>query len=378
MYTLTTERPSQAQLPAFAQLHPGQSLNVGGKSFMAAEIRVADCIGGQGELPFKVGQGWQARVADFRSGGSFLTLDYSDSEQPTIYTGQAVTLDSLKCQLLRDESVIKDGTGKFKGKIAALDCPSCGSNIKYLPGMTSHIVCPSCQSQVDTTGSTAQVLAAGDRMAQVKTTLALGAKAKIDGKDYDIIGFMKRCDDENTSWIEYLLYSAQAGFLWLIETDDGWDRAKVQDTWPIWQGDTAQLGDRTFKKVFDYQAKVLFAAGAFNWRVSAGDTTQVTEFDCGNNSLAAELTADELTWSQSSPVSADQVRAWFGEQILADKVDSANKPKSLTSRFLFWVTALNVIPLIFSFGSTWFVVALALAAIYFPAKYIDALGESDQ
>ncbi|MES2934708.1 MAG: DUF4178 domain-containing protein [Pseudomonadota bacterium] len=380
LYTLTTERPADAQLPTFEQLQPGQSYPISGQSFIVAEIRNADCIGGQGELPFKIGQGWRIRVADFRCHSSFLTLDYSDSELPKVYAGQAVTLDGLQCQMLRDESQIKEGASKFKGKIDALDCPSCGSSIKYLPGMTSHLVCPSCHAQIEAAGPTAQVLAAGERMAQVSTTLELGATAKIDNRDYQLIGLMKRRDDENTGWIEYLLYNAQAGFLWLVETDDGWARAKVLDSWPSWvqHSDTAKLGDRAFNKLYEYQATVEFAAGAFNWRVSAGDTNRVVEFENGKSKLAAEMTANELTWSLSLPVAADQIRAWFGQTVAADKNSGADEEKSLASRFMMWLLGLNAIPLIFSFGNTWLFIAFALAAIYFPAKYIESLGETEK
>lgn len=368
--------PAMHGMPAFNELVVARSYPIAGKHYTAAEIRIADCIGGQGELPFKVGQGWQARVADFRCGTGFLTLDYSDSEQPKIYTGQAVILAQLQCQLLRDDDAIKTSAGKFRGKIDRLGCPSCGGNINYLPGLTTNLICPSCQSQIDTSASTAQVLAAGERVARVHTTLELGAQATIGGVPYELIGVMRRVDDENTGWTEYLLHSARAGFLWLVETDDGWARATVQDDWPLWnQGDSAQLGTATFRKLYEYPARVVYAAGAFNWRVRVGDSNRVIEFESGPNKLAAEMTSEELTWSLSSPVPADQIRAWFGEHVAADK----GKPKagldSLSRKFMIGILALNAIPLLMNFGGTWLIVVLALAAVYLPAKYLSSLDQ---
>lgn len=374
LYTLTTERGGEAQLPAFGDLVAARSYAIGGKNYTAAEIRTADCIGGQGELPFKVGQGWQARVADLRSGTSFLTLDYSDADRPTVYTGQAVRLDQLQCQLLRDDDTVKASAGKFRGKIDRLGCPSCGGNITYLPGLTTNLICPSCQSQIDASASTAQVMAAGERVARVHTTLELGAQASIGGAQYELIGLMRRVDEENTGWTEYLLHSARAGFLWLVETDEGWARAKVQDDWPVWNhGDTAQLDQATFRKLYEYTARVVYAAGAFNWRVGVGDSNRVIEFESGQNKLAAEMTAEEITWSLSSPVPADQIRAWFGEKVAADK----NAPKAglddLSRKFIIAILALNAIPLLMDFGGTWLYVLLAIAAVYLPAKYLSAL-----
>lgn len=378
-FTLTTARPYEGHLPAFSEITVAQTYPIAGKDYLAAEVRIADCIGGQGELPFKVGPGWQARVADFRYGSGFLTLDYSDGEVPTLYTGQAVTTSELKCQLLRDEDTIKDAAGKFRGKIARLDCPSCGGNIDYLPGLTSNLICPNCRAQLDTNGPIAQVLATGHRMAQLHTTLELGAKASINGISHQIIGLMKRSDDENTVWTEYLLYSARSGFLWLIETDEGWARARVQDEWPLWHhGESAAIGQTSFKKLYDYHAKVIFAAGAFNWRVRVGDVVSVTEFESGPNKLAAEMTTDELTWSLSTPVASDQIRAWFGDNIQADKAAAAGDPVSLSRKFIFWILAINAIPLLMSFDSSWFVIGLAIAAIYYPAKFLGPIGKGDE
>jgi hypothetical protein len=380
LFTLTTERVGEKQLPAFADITPAQTYPIAGRNYLAAEVRIADCIGGQGELPFKVGQGWQAKVADFRYGTGFLTLDYSDSEVPTVYTGQAVTLADLKCQLLRDDDTINDTAGKFRGKIDRLGCPSCGANIDYLPGLTANLICPSCHSQLDTTGSTAQVLATATRMANLNTTLELGAKATINGASHQIIGLMKRSDDENTVWTEYLLYSARTGFLWLVETDEGWARSKVQDEWPSWShGETATIGKTSFNKLYDYRAKVIFAAGAFNWRVNVGDVVMVTEFESGQNKLAAEMTTEEITWSQSTPVPADQIRAWFGEQINADKAGAGNSdPKSLSRKFIFWILAINAIPLLMNFSGSFLIVGLAIAAIYYPAKFLGPAGKGDE
>jgi hypothetical protein len=186
----------------------------------------------------------------------------------------AVTLEQLARQLLRDDDAVKTSAGKYKGKVDALDCPSCGGSIKYLPGVTGNLICPSCKAQIDAAGPKAQVLAAGERVAAAHTTLELGAEATINGQQHQIIGLMKRVDDEDSEWTEYLLYSTRGGFFWLVETDDGWAQSTVQADWPVWRdGDSATLGSTRFTKLYAYPSKVVFAAGAFNWRVNVGDST---------------------------------------------------------------------------------------------------------
>lgn len=378
LYTVTTEAKANGPLPDFAEIEPGQLYTIAGQRYTASEKRSAECIGGQGELPFRVGEGWQARVADFRAGASFVTLDYSDSDTPALYNGVAVTLEEMKCQLLRDDERIKESAGKYRGKLDALECPSCGTAIKYLPGVTTSLVCPSCQAQLDAAGPQAQILAQGEKVERLRTTIPLGAEANINGVDYQVIGAMVRIDSEQAEWTEYLLYNARASFFWLVETDEGWSRANVMSSWPEWRSldaDHADLDKVGYNKLYDYPATVKFAAGAFNWRVAAGDVVQVFEFESGQTKLAAELTGEELTWSRSTPVAFDQVKAWFGNGLRADPLrkmpaDALPSSRSAT-KFLWWILGLNAIPLLFNFSGTFFYVVLALLAIYLPAKLFD-------
>ena len=234
-------------LPRFESLAAGARLDLGrapdGSTmlFIAGDVRSAECTGGQGELPFTVGKGYTARVADFRRGAEFVTLDYSADgaatpTDPVVYRGRSVRLDELKPQLLRDPETIADTAGRVKGRVSNLECPSCGASIAFSPGATTHLLCQTCHASLDVAGPVAEVVAAAKRIEAVRTTLPLGAKALIGSIAYSVIGLMRRAEisDEAGEWTEYLLYAPQKGFVWLIETDDGWERADVLDTWPFW------------------------------------------------------------------------------------------------------------------------------------------------
>jgi len=377
-YTLTFEKQDAAGLPAFDAVETAHAYAILGQNYVAADIRTADCTGGQGELPFRVGQGWQARVIDFRRADSFLTLDYSESDNPKVYAGVSVTLEQLKCQLLRDDDTVRDSAGRITQKVEPLSCPSCGSGLRFVPGVTREIICPSCRSRVDTTARQVTVLEVSHRMAAASTTLELGASAKIGGASHEVIGVMTRSDDENETWTEYLLHNPRGGFTWLIESNEGWYRTKVLDDWPEWSGgDSARLGAQRFSKLYDYPAKVTFAAGAFNWRVNVGDTVQVVEFNNGKSRLAAELTPEELTWSLSTPVPADQIRAWFGTEVKEAKLPPKTSLLTMAKYFLYGLLILNAVPLLFSFSGTWKILLFSAAAIYLPALILQAMdGES--
>jgi hypothetical protein len=373
-YTMTFAKPGMENLPLFEKLVPGQPLSFAGQTYTTSDVRTAQCTAGQGELPFKVGQGWQAKVADFRAGAHFLSLDYSDGGAANVFVGEAVGLAQLQAQLLRDTSQITETAGKVHGKVTALACPSCGAPVKCVPGITVHIVCPSCHAEVDTSGPTAAVLAAGTALGAANFTLELGADASIDGASYSVIGAMRRAESDGGSvWSEYFLYSPGHDFIWLVETSEGWQRAQVLNEWPEWDsGGHARLGGRSFSRDSDYMARVAFAAGAFNWRVSVGDTTRVTEFVDGQMRLAAEATSEELTWSRSAPVALDQVRAWFGEHV---HVELAPHPKYMhTARYIIVALFLiNAIPMLFATGDLVGWALLAATAIGVPAYFLDRL-----
>jgi hypothetical protein len=365
-------------LPAFETLRPGQEYAIGTERFTAADVRTAQCVGGQGELPFVVGAGWQARVADLRRGPAFVTLDYSDGAAPRLYAGTAVTLEGLRCQLLRDDEAILQTAGRYRGKLTALACPSCGSPIQYLPGLTTTLVCRACNAQLDAASPQVEVLSAGERVKKVRTTLELGAEGRLGNSKQTIIGILRRADDEGTEWTEYLLYGVKAGFTWLVETDDGWFKSAVQDDWPRTEGGAARLGSVKYDKRYEYDATVTFVVGAFNWRVRKGDVTHVVEYERGPAQLAAESTGTELTWSKSSAVAQDQLSSWFGQPVGA-KGAPAQQQSSYrdTARWLIIIMVVcNAIPLLANFRVTYLYSVLGAIALYLPAVLLDAMNDS--
>ncbi len=305
----------QDALPTFASLSPGASLFFDKHRYLAGDVREARCTGGQGELPFQVGEGWTAQVADFRDEGRFLTLDYADGFPPAVYTGQLVKLGQLKCQLLRPDDDIGRTADRYRGKTVPLSCPSCGSPIAYRAGVASFVVCGHCHSEVDCSTSTAIVLEKRRELDALQTSLAPGDTGKIGGKPYTVLGLMQCTDndeDEASTWVEYLLFNEQQGLLWLVEQDSGWDRVEVLDTWPRMTSATvASYQGKTFKQGYDYRREVLYAAGTFNWRVKVGDSTRLTEFGQPARRLTRETTDTEIVWTLSTTVTRAQVAQWF-------------------------------------------------------------------
>src|SRR5215471_5611743 len=89
-------------LPPFEELKAGQHLIIRDRTFEVRELQSASCIGGEGELPFRVGPGYEAPVADLLGEENrFATIDYSEVP-PLVFLGEYVEFDQLRLSGLRE------------------------------------------------------------------------------------------------------------------------------------------------------------------------------------------------------------------------------------------------------------------------------------
>lgn len=373
-YVITRPGGTPGKAPRFEQIKPGAVIPFNGERYTATDVRSAQCVAGEGELPFQVGAGWEARVADFRSGDKFLTLDYSEGETPAVFIGAATTLEALKCQLLREADQVETSAGKLAGKRSTLECPNCGSGIDRIPGRAEHLVCPACHAEVALTADKAEVLKKHEELEQFQSSLQLGDKATIDGAKWQLIGLM-RCretgEEPDPPWTEYLLFNASKGFLWLVESHQGWTRTEVLNTLPeSTSASGVRLNGKGYTKKWDYGSEVIYAAGAFNWRVKIGDQSRITDYYGPDGLLSAEITSTEVTWSRSLSVSAEQIARWFGKPkaSLAEPVLSSGPSELGTfAKYASWGLLILNFDKIFSFTPmVWIVSALAMLLLWLP------------
>jgi hypothetical protein len=250
--------------------------------------------------------------------------------------------------------------------------------------MATQVVCPSCAAAVDCSGPTAEVIEKARKVKAIKTALSLGAVAKIDGASYTLIGLMKCADpdpEEPSDWIEYLLFNPAKGFIWLVETDEGWERVQVCDTWPSHNNaSSVRWRSKLYQKLYDYTSRVELALGAFNWRVKVGDSTKITDYKAGNLKLTRELSESELGWSASGPVAPAQLAEWFGDPELAKQKAMPLSGKPGGYRKFAWtamiVLAFLNIDTIFSGGIV--PILIGAAFLWIPAAVADKLSGKDE
>jgi uncharacterized protein DUF4178 len=101
-YSVSFESPVPEPLPAWASLRPGVRVTLGGVGYEVTDVRRAEVVGGEGELPFRVGSGWPTAAADLRNDTArFATLDYSE-DTPRVYLGEMVDFPALALHGLRE------------------------------------------------------------------------------------------------------------------------------------------------------------------------------------------------------------------------------------------------------------------------------------
>jgi uncharacterized tellurite resistance protein B-like protein len=92
-YSITLPRGEQeapSNLPSFDQVSVGQRIFLGKKRYEVTDVRMAKATGGEGELPFIVGNGYELPFADLRrSDNGFATIDYSE-DPPLVFVGRAL------------------------------------------------------------------------------------------------------------------------------------------------------------------------------------------------------------------------------------------------------------------------------------------------
>ena len=61
------------------------------------------------------------------------------------------------------------------------------------------------------------------------------------------------------------MFNPAKGFIWLVETDEGWERVQVCDTWPSYNNATSvRWRSKLYQKLYDYTSRVDLALGAFS------------------------------------------------------------------------------------------------------------------
>jgi hypothetical protein len=355
-YALFFPQPVSAPLPAFTELAPGEALTLTSgarksksEDWIVTNIERAECVAGEGELPFKVGGGYPAPVADLRSGSRMATFDYSEGEdKPLLFVGKTVDFSSLAWANLREDTPLPTGP---KTQAKALRCAQCGAALEIKHEGILAVGCVQCGAITD--AETQKLLSALKKGDRVRPKIPLGAKGKLQGEKLEVIGFMQRhmsAGGERYDWREYLLARVdKPGYRWLTEYDGHWNVADVIGNLsrkPDNNNTTYQ--GKTFRHFQTYTAHVNFVIGEFTWRVKIDEEAHLSDYIAPPQMLSGERTKKEISWSLSEYIAPDEIAKAFGLKAALPQARGiyANQPSPWKARSRpAWKTALGFLAL---------------------------------
>jgi DNA-directed RNA polymerase subunit RPC12/RpoP len=308
-FYVTFEKPPSKAPPPFSGIAVEQRVALEGSlDFQVTDIESATCIAGEGELPFTVGPGYEAPVVDLRRGAEFATIDYSD-DPPRVYFGERVEGLSLKLTNLKVPEAEEQAEAKDMG-LLAFDCPNCGAPLKLSDDKSKSYGCTSCGSLLDLNNRKAQLAAKAQSALEFAPPLALGSKGKLDGTEWEVIGYMRRASN-NFSWGEYLLFSRGKGYRWLAESNGHWSYLWNASQPAKAIGTSAWYGNKEYQHFEGYEGRVTHVLGEFYWKVRFGDTAQANDYVAPPEILSSEKTPRELTWTVGRYMPVEEVQGVF-------------------------------------------------------------------
>lgn len=321
-YVVAFDIALPADAPPLDDLQAGESRLIGGQTWSVASVVRARLIAAEGELPRPPRLDREFLVVDLRNALDEVgTLDGSDPARPQWSIGRPVALSTLALSGLRE-------TGEKQLSARGISCPSCGAAIEVRLDSTKTVVCPQCAAVVDLSGGIGAELAHHAQAAGgAAPRIPLGRNGPLGfggpPQTWQVVGYLERCDlpppgddEEQSCWREFLLYHRTEGFVFLVDTDEGWSWVRPITGVPALRGDVAEWQGGVYQQRWDYAAKVTRVLGEFYWRVQRDERARVTDYE-GTGAdrrkrLSRERVGDEVTWSAGEVIDADTVALAFG------------------------------------------------------------------
>ena len=323
-----------ARLPAFAEWRLGQGSKIGGRQFTVSLVQTVSLIAAGGELghlpPTDQGFG----LVELRSEDGWVCSIEFASDPPAVWVGQAVELAALGLGASATAA-------KRRGEARHFNCPKCAARLDIRLETTKSITCPSCDSVIDVSNGIGGELRHAIQDEPVRPVIPLGSVGRFDGVSWQAVGFQHRLgkvpeEDEWFGWSEYLLYNRQKGFVFLVDSQEGWSWVKTTTGAPtmgMLELSATYKGQKYARKE-QYASTTQYVAGEFYWRVSRGEAVEVTEFGRGAETLTKEETDHEVTWSVGNPISSNTVGLAFG--LKSDKAFQSHVDSGPSSMKIQW------------------------------------------
>jgi hypothetical protein len=179
-------------------------------------------------------------------------------------------------------------------------------------GQSLVATCAHCKSVLDVTDPTLSILSSFAKAKKFNPVLSLGRRGKLRGTTWQVIGFLRKCDEtEVYEWDEYLLFNPLKGFRWLVLSNGHWSLANKTKAMPVDNTRTVSYLGEKYARFLVGKAKVLWVEGEFYWRVKVGETTGAADYVKPPYMLSKEVAEGEVTWSLGEYLPKSELAAAF-------------------------------------------------------------------
>lgn len=287
--------------------------------FTVEEVGTASTVSAEGELP---GFNREHEYVDATGPrGTFCTVDRAfDAEDSgaEFFIGSFVTLG----QLGFDASELQP-TPK-KTALAHARCTQCNGPLDLkAPDAAKRVACPYCNALISVDAGDLRFLEQLEKPPH-EPTIPLGAVGRLREPGADpgsppvawtcLAHLVRSCEVESVRypWDEYLLWSRDHGFRWLMDSNGHW-------TWlaPLPAGECSfairevKYGGERFRQFQSVYVTTEFVVGECYWQVNAGDVAIAEEYVAPPRSINVDRTEAEATVTLGTLLEPEAVREAF-------------------------------------------------------------------
>lgn len=245
--------------------------------FTIAEVGTATIGFAEGEIPFLVKPGSTYDYADLEgSHGRFATIDLRTTP-PTAFVGQRVTYAEIGLERLEDRELVLP-----TAQTVSVNCQNCGGSLELrAPDASERIICPYCDSLHDVNHGNLKFLTTL-KQDPTKPLIPLGAKGVLRGREYTVLGHMRRevvYEGTHYPWDEYLLSTPREPFAWLINAQGHWMLGSAVSAGDVEVGyGNATCAGRSYRRFDKSRPRVIAVHGEFPWKVRFGETVESVDY----------------------------------------------------------------------------------------------------
>lgn len=310
---LETPLELTSPVPPVEALKPGQEIALNKRLAVVEEIGEAQCLGGEGQIPFEIEIGETYPYVDGATvdGTYSFGLEYdTESGQPRAFLGKNISPKAAKAAAGAAEAP-EEKVGEV------IRCASCGKPYEgRLVDSTEMVVCDACGSGLQLDEAEVRVVGKNPE-GTPPFSLPIGTRLKLERIEWEVMGrlFYVEVDEGIEYWsFEYVLYHPDKGYLWLSEESGHFTisrpfHQRVRIPGIVNPRQVIKVGKEQFKAYEQGKVTLRYVDGALPWTAAVGEQTRYTHLIKPPEYVDREITGTEMELFRGRYVDREEMEA---------------------------------------------------------------------